>query len=98
MTNVYAWTCIETKEVHLFNAFFIAFQAQVEQMRAQAQANMVKKIALASQRSEEKRARAEARRNKKAEKVAAQAEYIRHSGRLPTSSFICCGWSRDVLL
>lgn len=62
-------------------------------MRAQAQATMVKKIAMARQKSEEKRAAAEARKNRQAEKTAAQAEYIRQTGRIPASPFICCGWS-----
>lgn len=61
-------------------------------MRAQAQAKMVKKIAMARQKSEEKRAAAEARRNQEAERTAAQAEYIRQTGKLPSSQYICCGW------
>ncbi|GER36764.1 remorin family protein [Striga asiatica] len=68
-------------------------KAQIEQMRAQAQAKMVKKVALARQKSEEKRASAEAKKNRQAEKTAAQAEYIRLTGRIPSSSpFHCCGW------
>lgn len=67
-------------------------QAQVEQMRAQAQAKIVKKIAMARQKSEEKRAAAEARRNEQAEKTRAQVQYIRQTGRLPSSSITCCGW------
>lgn len=61
-------------------------------MRAQAQAKMVKKIAMARQRSEDKRAAAEARKNRDAEKTAAQAEYIRQTGRMPSTHFTCCGW------
>lgn len=61
-------------------------------MRAEAQAKMVKKISMARQRSEEKRAAAEARRNRDAEKAAAQAEYIRRTGRMPSSHYMCCGW------
>lgn len=61
-------------------------------MRAQAQAKMVKKVALARQRSEEKRLAAEARKNREAERTAAQAEYIRQTGRMPSSNYICCGW------
>lgn len=53
---------------------------------------MVKKIAMASQRSEEKRAAAEARRNREAEKTAAQVEYIRLTGRMPSAHYLCCGW------
>lgn len=62
-------------------------------MKAQAQAKMVKKVALARQKSEEKRARAEANKNRQSDRTAAQAEYIRQTGRIPSSSFICCGWS-----
>lgn len=68
------------------------FQARVEQMRAQAHAKMVKKIAMTRQRSEEKWAAAEARKNQNAERTAAQAEYIRQTGRMPSSNYICCGW------
>ncbi|KAG6383307.1 hypothetical protein SASPL_156947 [Salvia splendens] len=68
-------------------------QAQIEQMKAQAQAKMVKKVAMARRKSEEKRALAEARKNRQAEKTALQAEYIRDTGRIPSSTFICCGWS-----
>lgn len=67
-------------------------EAQVEQMRAQAHAKMVKKIAMTRQRSEEKWAAAEARKNQDAERTAAQAEYIRQTGRTPSSNYICCGW------
>lgn len=62
-------------------------------MKAQSQAKMVKKVAMARQKSEEKRAAAEGRKNRQAEKTAAQAEYIRQTGRIPSSPFICCGWS-----
>lgn len=61
-------------------------------MKAQAEAKMVKKIAMARQRSEEKRAAAEARRNQEAEKTAAKVEYIRQTGQMPSANYICCGW------
>jgi hypothetical protein len=61
-------------------------------MRAQAQSKMMRKIAIARQRSEEKRVAAEARKTQNAEKTAAQAEYIRQTGRMPPSHYICCGW------
>ena len=62
-------------------------------MRAQAQAKMVKKIAMTRQRSEEKRAAAEARKNRDAERTVAQVEYIRQTGKMPSASqYICCGW------
>ncbi|KAK9022754.1 hypothetical protein V6N11_002997 [Hibiscus sabdariffa] len=65
-------------------------EAKVERMRSQSQAKMVKKIAMARQRSEEKLAAAEARKNRYAERTAAQAEYIRQTGRMPSSSYMCC--------
>uniref|UniRef100_A0A2P2NL50 Uncharacterized protein n=1 Tax=Rhizophora mucronata TaxID=61149 RepID=A0A2P2NL50_RHIMU len=43
-------------------------------------------------KSEEKRAAAEARKNGDAERTAAQAEYIRQTGRMPSSHNMCCGW------
>lgn len=86
--KIQAW---ESQQKAKLEAEMRRTEAQVEQMRAQAQAKMVKKIAMARQRSEEKRAAAEARKNRQAEKVAAQVEYIRNTGRLPASSFICCG-------
>lgn len=61
-------------------------------MRVHAQAKMVKKIAMTRQRSEEKRAAAEARRNRDAERTAAQTEYIRQTGQMPSTHYICCGW------
>ncbi len=78
--------------VRLLSVKYNNFQSQVEQMRAQAQVKMVKKIAMGNQRSEDKRAAAEARRNHVAERTAAQAEYIRQTGRLPSTHYICCGW------
>ncbi|XP_030476103.1 uncharacterized protein LOC115693261 isoform X2 [Syzygium oleosum] len=83
-----AW---ESQQKAKLEAEMRRIEAQVDQMRAQAQAKMVKKIALARQRSEEKRAAAEARRNSEAERTAAQAEYIRQTGRMPSSPYICCG-------
>ncbi|KAH0878872.1 hypothetical protein HID58_066266 [Brassica napus] len=70
-----------------------ARSAKVQQMKAEAEAKIVKKIAMAKQRSEEKRAAAEARKARDAEKAAAEAEYIRETGQIPASSYkICCGW------
>ncbi|KAJ9691086.1 hypothetical protein PVL29_013318 [Vitis rotundifolia] len=87
--KIQAW---ESQQKVKLEAEMRRIEAQVEQMRAHAQAKMVKKIAMARQRSEEKRAAAEANRNREAEKASAQAEYIRQTGRIPTSQFVCCGW------
>ncbi|KAF8030761.1 hypothetical protein BT93_D0061 [Corymbia citriodora subsp. variegata] len=83
-----AW---ESQQKAKLEAEMRRIEAQVEQMRAHAQARMVKKIAMARQRSEEKQAAAEARRNREAEKTAARAEYIRQTGQMPSSPYICCG-------
>lgn len=88
--RIQAW---ESQQKARLEAEMRKIEAQIEQMKAQAQAKMVKKVAMARQKSEEKRAAAEASKNRQAEKTAAQAEYIRQTGRIPSSPFICCGWS-----
>ncbi|KAK8472320.1 hypothetical protein PHAVU_002G177800 [Phaseolus vulgaris] len=87
--KIQAW---ESQQKAILEAEMRRTEAKVEQMRAQTHAKMVKKIAMARQRSEEKRVAAEARKNREAERTVAQAEYIRQTGRLPSSSYICCGW------
>ncbi|KAJ4829028.1 hypothetical protein Tsubulata_047734 [Turnera subulata] len=87
--KIQAW---ESQQKAKLEAEMRRIESQVEQMRAQAHAKMVKKIAMARQRSEEKRAAAESRKNRDAERTAAQAEYIRQTGRMPSSHFMCCGW------
>ncbi len=61
-------------------------------MRAQALAKMLKKTAMARQISEEKRAAADARKKKDEAKTASQVEYIRQTGKVPSSQYVCCGW------
>ncbi|GMP73707.1 hypothetical protein CsSME_00031387 [Camellia sinensis var. sinensis] len=88
--KIQAW---ESEQKAKLEAEMRRIEARIEQMRAHAQAKMVRKIAIARQKSEEKRAAAEARRNEQAERSSAQTEYIRRTGRIPSSStFICCGW------
>ncbi|XP_059303670.1 uncharacterized protein LOC132055725 [Lycium ferocissimum] len=88
--KIQAW---ESQQKAKLEAELRKIEAQVEEMRAQAQAKMVKKIAMTRQKSEEKRAAAEAKRNQQAEKTTGQVQYIRQTGRLPSSSsFTCCGW------
>lgn len=65
----------------------------MEQIKAHAQAKMVKKVAMAKQRSEEKRDAAEAKKISQSQKLSAQAEHIRQTGRVPSSPYLCCGWS-----
>ncbi|KAK7246916.1 hypothetical protein RIF29_41787 [Crotalaria pallida] len=87
--KIQAW---ESQEKAKLEAQMRRIEAKVEQIKAQTHAKMVKKIALARQRSEEKRAAAEVRKNREAERTAAQAEYIRQTGRMPSTNYICCGW------
>ncbi|CAL5214003.1 unnamed protein product [Lathyrus oleraceus] len=88
--KIQAW---ESQQKAKLEAEMRRTEAKVEQMRAQTHAKMVKKIAMARQRSEEKRVEAEARKNREAERTAAQAEYIRQTGKMPYSNYIiCCGW------
>ncbi|KAF3588197.1 hypothetical protein F2Q69_00028462 [Brassica cretica] len=91
-TNIAAWASKEEEENNNVDAEETQ-RAKVQQMKAEAEAKIVKKIAMAKQRSEEKRAAAEARKARDAEKAAAEAEYIRETGQIPASSYkICCGW------
>ncbi|KAK8581054.1 hypothetical protein V6N13_144101 [Hibiscus sabdariffa] len=87
--KIQAW---ESQQRAKLEAEMRRIEAKVEQMRSQAQAKMVKKTAMARQISEEKRAAAETRKNRDAERTAAQAEYIRQTGRMPSSPYMCCGW------
>lgn len=87
--KIQAW---ESQQKAKLEAEMRRIEAQVDQMRAQAHAKMVKKVAMTRQRSEEKRAAAESRKNRDAERTAAQVEYIRQTGRMPSSQYTCCGW------
>ncbi|XP_044491048.1 uncharacterized protein LOC123215059 [Mangifera indica] len=65
-------------------------EVQVERMRGRAQDRLMNKLGAARHKAEEKLAEAEANRNRQATKTEQQAEYIRRTGRIP-SSFSC--WS-----
>ncbi|XP_058071549.1 uncharacterized protein LOC131220749 [Magnolia sinica] len=65
-------------------------EAHAEQTRSHAQEKMMNKLAITRQRSEEKRAAAEARKNQEAMRTVQQADYIRQTGRIPSSHFLCC--------
>lgn len=66
-------------------------EVEVERIRGQAQDKLMNKLAVARHKAEEKRAAAEAKRNRQASKTEEQAEYIRRTGRIPLS-FSCWGW------
>ncbi|KAJ9175341.1 hypothetical protein P3X46_013906 [Hevea brasiliensis] len=66
-------------------------EVEVERVRGRAQDKLMNTLAAARHRAEEKRAAAEAKRNRQAAKTERQAEYIRRTGRIP-SSFSFCSW------
>ncbi|XP_038977454.1 uncharacterized protein LOC103697825 [Phoenix dactylifera] len=66
-------------------------EVEVERMRARAHERLMNKLAAARHKAEEKRAAAEAKRNQQATRTTQQAEYIRKTGRIP-SSFACWSW------
>ncbi|XP_051125042.1 uncharacterized protein LOC127247288 [Andrographis paniculata] len=88
--KIQAW---ESRQRAKLEAEVRKMEARIEQTRAHAQAMMIKRVALARQKADEKRAKTEAKKIQQAEKTAAQAEYIRQTGRIPTSPFLCCSWS-----
>lgn len=63
-------------------------EVEVERMRGGAHDRLMNKLAAARHKAEEKRASAEAKRNWQAARAEEQAEYIRKTGRIP-SSFTC---------
>ncbi|CAH1448627.1 unnamed protein product [Lactuca virosa] len=89
--KIQAW---ESQQKAKLEAEMRRIEVEVEEKRAHAQAKMLKKIAISRQKSEAKRAAAEAQKSRRAARAAAQAEYIRQTGRIPPSSpHSCCGWS-----
>ncbi|KAK1425401.1 hypothetical protein QVD17_20753 [Tagetes erecta] len=66
-------------------------EVEVERMRGGAHDRLMNKLAAARHKAEEKRAAAEAKRNREAARAEEQAEYIRKTGRVP-SSFSCYCW------
>ncbi|KAK0573212.1 hypothetical protein LWI29_004456 [Acer saccharum] len=66
-------------------------EVEVERIRGRAHDKLMNKLAAARHKAEEKRAEAEAKRNRQAAKTEQQTEYIRRTGRIP-SSFSCWSW------
>ncbi|KAL5977145.1 hypothetical protein ACLOJK_021487 [Asimina triloba] len=85
--KIQAWECEERAKLE---AEMKRVEAKAEQTRASAQEKTMNKIAITRQRSVEKLAAAEARRNQQAARTAQQAEYIRQTGRIPSSRLLCC--------
>ncbi|KAI4313358.1 hypothetical protein L6164_026344 [Bauhinia variegata] len=69
-------------------------EVEVERIRGRSHDKLMNKLAAARHKAEEKRAAAEAKKNRQAAKTEEQAEYIRRTGRVPPSylSFSCCNW------
>ncbi|XP_044945916.1 uncharacterized protein LOC123395058 isoform X1 [Hordeum vulgare subsp. vulgare] len=68
-----------------------SFQVQADQMKARAKNSLTKRLSTLSHKVEGKQARVEARRNRRAVRLARQVERIRKTGRVP-SRFRCCSW------
>uniref|UniRef100_A0A7N1A1H6 Remorin C-terminal domain-containing protein n=1 Tax=Kalanchoe fedtschenkoi TaxID=63787 RepID=A0A7N1A1H6_KALFE len=66
-------------------------EVEVERMRGLAHDRLANKQTAIQHKAEEKRAAAEAKRNRQAAKAAHQADYIRRTGRTP-STVSCCYW------
>ncbi|XP_052206010.1 uncharacterized protein LOC127810521 [Diospyros lotus] len=66
-------------------------EVELEKMRSRAHDRLMNKLAILRHKAEEKRAAADAQRNRQAAKTEQQADHVRQTGRIP-SSFSCCGW------
>ncbi|KAL8157735.1 hypothetical protein AgCh_002440 [Apium graveolens] len=89
--KIHAW---ENHEKAKTEAEMRKIEVEVERMSSQAHDKLMNKLAAARLKAEEKRAAAESKRNRQAAKTEKQADYIRRTGRIP-SSFSCCGWWRS---
>ncbi|CAA6673418.1 unnamed protein product [Spirodela intermedia] len=72
-------------------------EVKVERLRASAHERLMTRLAAARHEAEERRAAAEARRNRRASRTARQVEYIRRTGRVPSAAaavFSRC-WGRS---
>ncbi|XP_039126822.1 remorin 4.1-like [Dioscorea cayenensis subsp. rotundata] len=65
-------------------------EIDAERMRTRVKEKTGEKLAIVQRRAEEKQAMAEARMNRKAVRTTRQAEYIRQTGRIPSSSILNC--------
>ncbi|KAE8819058.1 hypothetical protein D1007_03039 [Hordeum vulgare] len=66
-------------------------EVQADQMKARAKNSLTKRLSTLSYKVEGKQARVEARRNRRAVRLARQVQRIRKTGRVP-SRFRCCSW------
>ncbi|KAF8028903.1 hypothetical protein BT93_E1548 [Corymbia citriodora subsp. variegata] len=86
--KIQAW---ENHEQAKTEAEMRKIEVDVERIQGQAHDKLTSKLASLRHKAEEKRAAAEAKRNRQAVKAEEQAEYIRKTGRIP-SSFSICSW------
>lgn len=62
---------------------------EVERIKGRAQDRLMKKLAAIEHKAEEKRAAAEAKKDRQAAKTEKQAEYIRRTGKVPSLLSSC---------
>ncbi|XP_039120047.1 uncharacterized protein LOC120256431 [Dioscorea cayenensis subsp. rotundata] len=86
--RIQAW---EDHQKALIDTEMKKIEATVERMKADAHESFMKKQAFIRQKAETKLQAAIAKRNQQAAKIARQVEYIRKTGRVP-SSFSCWDW------
>ncbi|XP_078177930.1 remorin family protein isoform X1 [Carex rostrata] len=87
--KIHAW---ENHQKAKIEAEMRKVEVEVEKMRAHAQDLLMNKLADTRHKAEEKRAMAEAKRTHAAARTAEQAEYIRRTGRVPSTFFSCSCW------
>ncbi|XP_031477975.1 uncharacterized protein LOC116249021 isoform X2 [Nymphaea colorata] len=86
--KIQAW---ENREKAKAEAEMRRIELEVERMKCLAHEKLMNKLAAARHKAEEKFMVAEAKRNQQAAKTAERVDYIRRTGRIP-SSFSFCGW------
>ncbi|KAJ1690461.1 hypothetical protein LUZ63_014616 [Rhynchospora breviuscula] len=87
--KIHAW---EDHQKAKIEAEMRKVEVEVEKMRAHAQERLMDKLADTRHKAEEKRAVAEAKRTHAATRTAEQADYIRRTGRVPSTFFSCSCW------
>ncbi|RWV79298.1 hypothetical protein GW17_00059587 [Ensete ventricosum] len=87
--KIYAWKNLQKAKIE---AEMKKIELELERTRAHAHERLMNKVAAASHKAEKMRAAAEAKRNYQAATTTKQAEYIRQTGRIPSSFFYwsCC--------
>ncbi|URE01092.1 Remorin, C-terminal region [Musa troglodytarum] len=94
--KIYAWKNHQKAKIV---AEMKKIEVEVERTRAHELERLMNKVAAASHKAEKMRATAQAKRNYQAATTAKQPEYIRRTGRIPSSFFYwrCCFKSSSLL-